>query len=1089
MTAIPGPATPSVRSGKALPPRPGPQALARPALLETLEAAASATLVSVVASAGGGKTTTLAAWALERPLAWYSLDPGDRSLARVARGLLDALRVRVPALPADLLVAVSGQLGPDADGARIERAEVVAGLLADGLRDALGRDLVLVLDDLDALPARSSGMALVEALIRQAPAGLHLVLAGRDAPPFPVERLRGQGRVREIGGDQLALSSDEVGALVERSCGPAAVRHAGELHARTAGWPAVVRLAIEALRTVPVTEWPAALARLAGEGGRLQRFLVSEVLEREPPRTRALLGMAARLPRFDAELCAALGVDGAAEALGTLERRGLFLDPVGEPGWFRLSGVIRTAVQGSALPPPAGQAVVERALASLRERGRLAEALVYARELGHATAVAEIVAAHGSALIAAGEAEAVADACVLIPIGERTPVIEQLHGEALQITGRWDEALACFERIGATGALEPGVAWRMALIHYFRMDLDQALAVFERADLGRGSPVDRALLLAWWASVLWRKGDHDACRARALAAQAAALESSEPRALAASHTALAMLAALEGDRPGNDAHYLRALAAAEQAGDVLQVIRVRTNRSSHFLDEGFAAEALTEAELAVQLAGPAGFASFHALALNNRGEAAQQLGRLEEALADFRAAQAIEQRIGAGSVGYPLLGLGEVYRTRGDAALARAAYAEALVLARAAGDVQLLVPSLTGLACLLLVDDLTRARALADEAVALGPGMGYARALLTAAEVALAEGDRGRAAEDLARAEQVAAERRDRLALAGGLELRAQLEPERAADLLEEAVALWRQVGSPVGQLRATVAWGRAQGGVEGQALAARALDDLHRLGVRGPATGAAQPAADVEIFSLGGFRLRRQGQPVPVSAWQSRKARDLLKILVARRGRPSTREGLMELLWPGEDPEHLANRLSVALSTVRSTLDPDKRRDADWFVVAERTTIALHLDHCWVDVDRFLTAAEQGLALRARGRGDQARPLLEAAERLYAGDFCEEDLYEEWATALREQARAACIAVLRALASDAAQAGDHDAAARRYLRLLERDPFDEPAHLGLVAVLSAAGRHGEARRHYRAYTARMGELGVEPAPFPAAGT
>jgi DNA-binding SARP family transcriptional activator len=52
---------------------------------------------------------------------------------------------------------------------------------------------------------------------------------------------------------------------------------------------------------------------------------------------------------------------------------------------------------------------------------------------------------------------------------------------------------------------------------------------------------------------------------------------------------------------------------------------------------------------------------------------------------------------------------------------------------------------------------------------------------------------------------------------------------------------------------------------------------------------------------------------------------------------------------------------------------------------------------------------------------------------------------------------------------------------------VLERDAYDEEAHLGLVATLVAAGRHGEARRRYRIYGEQMGELGVEAAPFPSA--
>ena len=52
-------------------------------------------------------------------------------------------------------------------------------------------------------------------------------------------------------------------------------------------------------------------------------------------------------------------------------------------------------------------------------------------------------------------------------------------------------------------------------------------------------------------------------------------------------------------------------------------------------------------------------------------------------------------------------------------------------------------------------------------------------------------------------------------------------------------------------------------------------------------------------------------------------------KVLVARRGRPVPRTVLMEALWPDEDEERLSNRLSVALTTVRSilTLEAEPRR------------------------------------------------------------------------------------------------------------------------------------------------------------------
>jgi DNA-binding SARP family transcriptional activator len=239
-----------------------------------------------------------------------------------------------------------------------------------------------------------------------------------------------------------------------------------------------------------------------------------------------------------------------------------------------------------------------------------------------------------------------------------------------------------------------------------------------------------------------------------------------------------------------------------------------------------------------------------------------------------------------------------------------------------------------------------------------------------------------------------------------------------------------------------------------------------------------------VEVQCFGRFEVRRSGEPV---GWRSRKARDLLKILVARRGRPAPRELLIEALWPGERPDRAAKRLSVALSTVRGALDPDKRYDADQFVRVEKGVIELVRSSLTVDVDAFFGEAAAGFQFARDGRGEEAVERLEYAESLYAGDFLEEDRFEDWADSAREEARATYVSVARTLAEHASAGGDHDNALRYLLRMLEQDPYDEEVHLAVARSLTVAGRHGEARRAYRRYVRRMEEIGVEPVSFLAA--
>jgi DNA-binding SARP family transcriptional activator len=234
-------------------------------------------------------------------------------------------------------------------------------------------------------------------------------------------------------------------------------------------------------------------------------------------------------------------------------------------------------------------------------------------------------------------------------------------------------------------------------------------------------------------------------------------------------------------------------------------------------------------------------------------------------------------------------------------------------------------------------------------------------------------------------------------------------------------------------------------------------------------------------VLALGRFAVVHAGEPVPLAAWQSRKARDLLKVLVARKGRPLTREAAAEAMWPDEHPEALSNRLSVALSTIRKILDPQRRHPPDHYVVSDARAIRLRTDHLDIDLIEFLRIADRAAELMTAGERDAAEGSLRRARQLYAGDFLEEDLYEEWAIEVRDEARARLLTVLRLLARLAADRGDDEAAGQYLGQLLEREPYDEDAWLSLIAGQLRLRRHGEARRYYAAYARRMEELGVVP--------
>ena len=1073
------------------PPQPASWTVSRPRLEDLVTDVLSRRLTVVSAGAGFGKTTLLTAWAGRTHTAWYSMAADDRAPTVLVGGVIDALRLRVPGIRADLATALRDIGGPDTDADDLYRARAYATAIADDLAVRLKRDLVLVLDDVDVVGDAPGAVRFIEDLVRQLPATVHAVLAARSEVPFPIERLRGQGQVLELGGQDLALTVDETRGLVGLALQKPDRGLARELQEACGGWPAVTALAAEAMRGLSGAERSAAIGRLQHPGGSLFHYLASEVFDREPQELQRLLAVASLLGRISAPLCEAVGQTGATDAIHSLSRRGVYLqaDP-SAPGWFTVLPLVREFTLGYRPLPDAEGRAVHRAAASWYAAAGMSEAAVQqAIDAEDPGAVHDLLRASGPQLLGAGRAELVLRATTLHP-PDGDKVLEGLMAEAHQLNGDWDAALRHYQRIAGNPPMRARLAWRMGLIHHLRGELARAVESYASAAETDDEPVERALLLAWWASACWLQGDPAATLDLASRALELGRAAGDHRSMAAAHTALAMHAAMTGDRAANDGHYLRALEHAERATDVLQMIRIHSNRGSMLIEEGLYAEAVVELDAAIELAGLGGYAAFRALGLSNRGEARMRLGNLEEALADLQAARELYARMGSSLVAYPLSHLGELHRMRGAGTQALASLTEAMRLVEAAHDVQGIVQTASRMAELLAGDDSLRAEEMADRALAFPDSMDRVMAMLAASTVRVRAGDASAARAFAQQAREMASQRRDRAGVARANEMLAITADGDGASLLDLAAAVWDDIGNPIAAARNRALRAIRYGGPPAAAAAHEAIATLQGLGARGVAREVQELAGQVPsppavaIRTLGGFSVSIAGEPVGASAWQSRKARDLLKILVAHRGRPVTREYLMDTLWPEEDPTRLSNRLSVALATVRVILDPERARGAEPFIVAEGQSVRLDLGRVAVDVEQFLSAAADALRLCETSADAAGRALVDA-EALYTGDFLEEEPYEEWPIALREEARAAYASVARALAEDASGRGDQEAGVRYYLRLLERDPFDEGAHLGLVRCLISARRHGDARRRYQIYSARMDELGVESAPFP----
>ncbi|MCA1707033.1 MAG: transcriptional regulator, partial [Actinobacteria bacterium] len=651
--------------------------------------------------------------------------------------------------------------------------------------------------------------------------------------------------------------------------------------------------------------------------------------------------------------------------------------------------------------------------------------------------------------------------------------------------------LQYFQRAGHDrGELEPALAWRVGVLALARGEFNEVHALIRRTRLDREDTLDETRVLALSASAHRMTGDLVNLRKVAFRAHAAARRCGEPRAWCSVHHVFALLAAAEGDWRQADVHCTEALRSAEASEDLLGLMWIRACRAFHQFEAGAPRQALAEAQIVLGLSQRCEDPFLVAHALTTRGRARGRLGMLEAAAADFTTAIGLFQRLGSRFLAWPLCGLGDLHRTRGQLLRARAAYEEALTLAEPCHDVFGLSSALIGLARIAAADDLPRARERADRAVDLGEGLRKVPALLARGWVELMGGDRHDAWADADRAVVVARTRQDNPGLAEAITLGVLAADDPPVDTtpLREAIDIWHETGCRLEEAATRVVADRIGAPIThlDADLADRTLRD-HGVDVEsrraaGPLAVLVRSAPAVSIQTLGVFRVIRDGVPIPNIAWKSKKARDLLKILIARR-RPTPRDQLMELLWPEVNPALAGNRLSVLLSTVREVLQPQPAGEGP-LITTSGGAVSLNPAQVRVDVEHFLTHATTTLDAD-RTQEPDATARLAAAVTAHTGDFLEDDPYQPWAATLTEEVRATHIALLRALATRLREALDTDAVVRYTLRLLEQDPYDEQAHLTLVTVLHDAGRLGQARHHYHNYVHRMQEIDVQPHPPP----
>ncbi len=226
-----------------------PKLVARPRLMEQLNAGLHRMLTLISAPAGFGKTTLVGEWvgilqqshvkgSLARHcIAWLSLDERDNNLTRFLTYFIVALNRTEgtnTAVGESALAMLQSSPPPP--------TETVLTALINEIA-AFPDKVILVLDDyhlIDAQPIHE----VLSFLLENFPPKLHLVIATREDPQLSLSRLRARDQLTELRAADLRVSYSEAAEFLNQVMGlDLSAPDIAALEARTEGWMAGLQMA------------------------------------------------------------------------------------------------------------------------------------------------------------------------------------------------------------------------------------------------------------------------------------------------------------------------------------------------------------------------------------------------------------------------------------------------------------------------------------------------------------------------------------------------------------------------------------------------------------------------------------------------------------------------------------------------------------------------------------------------------------------------------------------------------------------------------------------------------------------------------
>lgn len=1036
------------------PPRLSRHTLDRPRLTALLRDALDVRVTIVQASAGYGKSTALATLNDTRtPLFWYSASEGDTDAHQFLAHLIAAFRLGLPTL-SDTPLALLPDAAPHAPWRATDA-------LLNALADALIAPALLVIDDYH-LAASDDVDALLDHFLAFLPQPLHVIVSTRYAPRWEhLVAWRARGEVLDIRRDALAFTRDEIAALFAETykC-PLAPRDVEVVYERTEGWPIALQLVWQELRAKPKAKIADLLASESAET--LFAYLAHDVLAQQSREVQNFLLSTAVLRELETSACQAVAPNAdCAAMLAYLRERDLFVTALGSEH-YRYHHLFHDFLREYAtrLDAEAVRARHRRAAEFYRDAGNPSEAIFhFLRAHAFEEAVAQI-ASVGEELLRTGRLDTLAGWLDTLPpeTVAAYPLLMFFYGDLARLRSRFDDALAWYahaERAWRAAQDKRGIVRALrgqALVYLDTLRAPQAEQLLQEALRlmdGLDDRVAHARLLELLAENKLNTGR--AAEAERLRAHARTLREEGP-----SEDVLSVRVKLRTGRLDEAREILETWAREERG----KPHAPRAHRETllllsliHAL-QGNAEAAFDAAQEAIALGAQLASPFVSAVGQMRLGHALQLRGDWRAALRCYEDAIALGDQLAVKRTrAEARWGMTRAHGYSGDVTAARRDAAEGIEIAQSTGDAWLVAILQIALGASLVLAHRTReaVQVLTEAHAAMRScgdtfGQTATRLWLTLAyapqrESALAHLDDALALAQTHRYDYLFTTRT----------LLGMSDARMIVPLLLEA----RRRGRHIAYIT--------------RLLAMMGLENI-----------TVHPGYQLRVQTLGAFRVWRGENEIGAREWQRKKARQLLQLFIARRGRLIEREEIFELLYRGVSPEAAARDFKVALNALNHVLEPARGDAEPAFIVREGSAYGLRTDaDVWIDADEFTR-------LIARAEASSNETMLEAYRRalaLYHDDFLiVEARYDDWAIAERERLFALYLRAADRLASELLARGANDECIEWCEKILARDRCWEHAYRLMMQAYAARGERVQVRRVFeQCKRALQDELDVQP--------